>query len=320
MTLKEFFDVWNDQEDTLLVHTSGSTGEPKPLLVEKKRMMASAKMTCNFLNLKQGNVALLCMPLDYIAGKMMVVRALVAQMSLVAIVPTGHPMADEMVSGLEIDLAAMVPLQVYNTLKVPEEWARLKRVKHLLIGGGALDAQLEEQLRSFPFHVWATYGMTETLSHIALRKVNGDDATPWFSPMPGVEVSTDEDGCLLVNAPALCPSVLATNDIVEMHSDGKRFKVLGRKDNVICTGGIKVQMEQVEAALKPYITQPFFITKAKDEKFGEIPVLVVEKGDKKQLEDIISHILPKYSKPKKIILVDQIPLTETGKPKRFEIC
>lgn len=316
MTLQEFYKVWNDGADTLVVHTSGSTGSPKPLMVEKSRMVASARMTCDFLHLNAGDTALLCMPLDYIAGKMMAVRAMVRQLKLVSVKPDGHPMAADAVRDLDIDLAAMVPLQVYNSLQVPEEKERLFRVKHLLIGGGPLDARLEEALRHSPNHVWATYGMTETLSHVAIRKVNGEKASSWFEPMPGVEVAMNDDHCLLVNAPALCKEILVTRDIVEMHPDGKRFKVVGRMDNVACSGGLKIQLEKVEEMLRPHLKQPFYFAKEKNEKFGEILVLVIEDEQIKEVEGIVDNILPPYWRPKKYVSVMHLPMTETGKPKR----
>lgn len=317
MTLTDFYKVWNDGCDTMVVHTSGSTGPPKPLLVEKGRMVASAQMTCDFLRLKEGDTALLCMSLDFIAGKMMAVRALVRKLRLVAVEPTGHPMADDAVRGLDIDLTAMVPLQVFNTLQIPKEKEKLMRVRHLLVGGGPLDGRLEEELRHFPHHVWATYGMTETLSHIAIRKVNGEGASPWYEPMPGVELSVNDVNCLVVSAPSLCKEQLVTRDIVEMHPDGKKFKVVGRVDNVACSGGMKIQMEKVEDMLRPHLSQPFFIAKEKNEKFGEILVLVVEGRHNKKLEGVIESILPHYWLPKKIVFVTQLPMTETGKPRRL---
>lgn len=315
MTLLEFYDEWNAPTPTILVHTSGSTGEPKPLLVEKKRMVASATMTCDFLGLKPGDTALLCMSLDYIAGKMMVVRALTRGMKLIEVEPSGHPMA-KLTDDQPIHLAAMVPLQVFNTLAVKEECERLKRVKHLIIGGGPIDERMEQLLRDFPNHVWATYGMTETLSHVAMRRVSGPDGTKWYTPMPGVEVEAADDGCLVVKAPALCQGALHTHDIVEWHKDGKRFKVVGRSDNIACSGGVKIQMEKVEEALRPHIDYPFFVAKTKDRKFGEILVLVTEGGDKQKLEDIFNNVLPHYWKPKRIVFVKALPLTETGKPLR----
>lgn len=314
MNLDEFLDDWRSPSPTLMVHTSGSTGKPKPMMVEKERMAASARMTCSFLGLDADDMAMLCMPLDYIAGKMMVVRAEVSGMKLVAVPPSGHPLAD---AGKcrGVTFAAMVPLQVYNSLQVPDETERLKRIKHLIIGGGAIDKRMEKVLAAFPNNVWSTYGMTETLSHIAMRRVSGPDSSDYYTPLPGVDVDSDADGCLVINAPAVCASRIITNDIVEFGGN-QQFKVLGRKDNVICCGGIKIQAEQVEEILAQHIDAPFFITKSPHPKYGEIPVFVTESEDKKILEDIFKNVLPKYWIPKKIVTVSKLPLTETGKPQR----
>ena len=316
MTLDEFLAEWHDGSDTVVVRTSGSTGVPKAMRVEKKRMEASARMTLRYLGLQPGQTALLCMPLDYIAAKMMVVRALVGGLRLLAVEPSGHPLAHPLVAGEHIDFAAMVPLQVYNTMGVPAERERLAGVGQLIIGGGAVSGPLADAVATLPHPVWSTYGMTETLSHIAMRRLNGGEASPWYELLPGVTVAQTGDGCLTIDAPAVCPQILHTHDVVRMHDDGRRFMVVGRKDNVVCSGGVKIQAEEVEKCLQPYIRQPFFIGKEKDEKFGEILVLVVENGDKKLLEDIIGNVLPQYWKPRKIRLVTHLPLTETGKPRR----
>ena len=316
MTLNEFLAEWHDDSPWLTVHTSGSTGVPKLMRVEKARMRQSALMTLSFLGLKKGDSALLCMPLDYIAGKMMVVRSVVGGLRLIDIPPTGHPMAVPAVRDAALDFVAMVPLQVYNSLRVPEEQAALRHVSHLIIGGGAVDEALENELRDFPHAVWSTYGMTETLSHIAMRRLNGSSASEWYEPLPDVKVRQDEDGCLVIQAPRVCGQELSTNDIVQIHPDGRHFKVIGRKDNVICCGGVKIQAEEVERMLIPFIDAPFYITKMKDKKFGEIPVLVTESKDKKIVEDIMKNVLPKYWVPQKLITVSKLPVTETGKPKR----
>ena len=315
MTLDEMKAAWCDDSLTMTVHTSGSTGKPKLLIVEKVRMRASARMTCDFLGLGEGDIALLCLPLDYIAGKMMVVRAMTCGLRLLSVPPSGHPLA-YVSDDVQIDFAAMVPMQVYNSLQVERETAVLRNIRHLIIGGGAVDERLAARLRDFPYSVWSTYGMTETLSHVAMRKVNGSDATLWYTPLSGVRVSQDAEGCLVIDAPLLCQETLRTHDIVRMADDGRRFMVMGRLDNVICCGGIKIQAEEVERILSHHLKSPFLITKEIDEKYGEIPVLMTESNDKKNIEDIISNVLPKYWKPRKIITVSRLPRTETGKLKR----
>lgn len=332
MTLEEFLDEWNNDSERVLVHTSGSTGAPKPLWVDKRRMEASARITCDFLGLKEGDTALLCMPLDYIAGKMMVVRSLVRKLKLIVVEPTGHPLSNTTPHQLprELTFAAMVPMQVYNSLQVPEERERLRLIKHLIIGGGAIDDALARELEDFPNYVWSTYGMTETLSHIALRRLNGAEASEWYTPFDNVRISQSEDGCLVIDAPEVCAERLVTNDIVEI-SQG-RFRVVGRKDNVICSGGIKIQAEEVERALKPYLHVPFMITKRKDSKFGEIVVMMVEcRGERKEesgerieeslktcLQRLCREHLPKYWQPRDFVFVEKIPMTETGKIARKE--
>ena len=328
MTLEDFFSEWNNDSDRVLVHTSGSTGKPKPMMVEKKRMLNSARITCDFLGLKPGDSALLCMSLDYIAGKMVVVRSIERHLHLISGSPSGHPLKDvnlKEVNG-EITFAAMVPMQVYNTLQVPEERERLCRIRHLIIGGGAIDAALEQELRSLPGNIaiWSTYGMTETLSHIALRRINGAEASEWYQPFDSVKISQTEEGCLVIDAPLVCAETLVTNDIVEIESyiynkvEKLRFRIKGRKDNVICSGGIKIQIEEVEALLKPHLEKPFMLAKKKDEKFGEIAVLLSEDKEIKTVEATIRRLLSdhKYWIPREFLHVDHLPLTETGKPKR----
>ena len=333
MTLEDFLSEWNNDSDRVLVHTSGSTGKPKPMLVEKKRMLNSARITCDFLGLKPGDSALLCMSLDYIAGKMVVVRSIERHLHLISVSPSGHPLKDV---NEEITFAAMVPMQVYNTLQVPEERERLSRIRHLIIGGGAIDAALEQELQSLPgdIAIWSTYGMTETLSHIALRRINGDEPSEWYQPFDSVRISQTEEGCLVIDAPQVCAETLVTNDIVEIEPyiynkvEKLRFRIKGRKDNVICSGGIKIQIEEVETLLKPHLEKPFMLAKKKDGKFGEIAVLLTEDEDIKKVEATVRRLLSdesekssdhkkyKYWIPKEFRYVEHLPLTETGKPKR----
>ena len=315
MSLEEFLSEWNN--DSLFVHvqTSGSTGAPKPMLAEKRRMLASARITNDFLGLREGDVALLCMSLDYIAGKMMVVRSIERGLKLITVEPSGHPLNHSQlaIDDCQIDFAAMVPLQVYNTLQVPEERKRLLQIRHLIIGGGAIDETLGAELKNFPNAVWSTYGMTETLSHIALRRLSGPEASDWYIPFPSVKVSLSEDGCLVIDAPEVCPERLVTNDIAEISLQG--FRILGRKDNVICSGGIKIQIEEVESRLRPFLRVPYLISKRPDPKFGEVSVLLTE-GSIDEARQICERILPKYYIPRHYLHVDHIPLTETGKPAR----
>ena len=312
-----FLSEWFNHQPTVLVHTSGSTGKPKPMRVEKERMMESACLTCSFLGLKENDTALLCMPLQYIAGKMVVIRSLVAGLNLLPVTPSGHPLKNLKKAPV---FAAMIPMQVYNSLQVPEEKELLKQIKHLIIGGGAIDSALAQALKDFPNQVWSTYGMTETLSHIALRRVNGTEASEWYTPFESVSIRLSQENTLIINAPKVCDKVLYTNDIAELNDQGQ-FRILGRKDNIINSGGVKIQIEQVEATLKKHFHTPFMITSAPDAKFGEIVVLLIEnnpgsRDTYERIQKICEDVLPAYWCPKRIIPVENLPLTETGKPDR----
>ena len=308
--LSEFISDWKSASPYLEVQTSGSTGTPKRIMVRKEQMVNSARLTCDYLGLRQGDKALLCMPLRYIAGKMMVVRSLVA---------------------------GLIPLQVYNTLQVPEERERLCQIDILIIGGGSIDHELETRIQELPICVYSTYGMTETLSHIALRRLNGPDASPYYTPFPSVKLSLSTDDTLIIDAPLVTDETLVTNDVAELLPDG-RFRILGRKDNIINSGGIKIQTEIVEEILRPIIPTNFAITSVPDPKFGEAMILLITTGNdhfpsKKtassligeqslslpennlfsELEEMIFGILPKYQRPKHILRIESIPLTGSGK-------
>lgn len=305
-----FLADWFDESPTLNVQTSGSTGTPKMIAVRKEQMMQSARLTCEALRLGEGDSALLCMPLQYIAGKMVVVRALVAGLNLVLRTPSGHPLAEV---DVPLRFAAMVPLQVYNTLQVPEERERLCRTAILIIGGGAIDSQLEAEIARLPGEVYATYGMTETLSHIALRRLNGVQASSHYRPFSSVKLSLSAEETLVIEAPLVCDETLTTNDVAKIYEDGT-FVILGRKDNAINTGGVKVQIEQVEEKLRPLIPTPFAVTAVTDVRLGEAIVLLVERTPLlEQIKDRMSGLLSKYECPKRVVEVEQIPLTETGK-------
>ena len=318
MTLEEFLAQWNDDSPCMEVKTSGSTGVPKGIYIEKVRMRASARMTCDFLNLHQGDTALLCMPLDFIAGKMMVVRALERRLKLLSVEPTSHPLSKTSMAGIGnppcIDFAAMVPLQVWNTLQVPEERKALCRIRHLIIGGGAISQALEQELRTLPISVWSSYGMTETLSHVALRRITEE----CYTPLPGITLSQDQDGCLIIDAPHLCPERLFTNDIAHF-TDDKSFQIIGRRDNTVCSGGIKIQIEEVEAWLHSIGHDDVMVTYQDDTALGQALVYLTTTAVN---TDSLRLHLPdhtpsaKYWLPKRVIKVASLPFTPTGKPDR----
>ena len=158
--------------------------------------------------------------------------------------------------------------------------------------------------------------MTETLSHIALRRLSGAEASLWYTPFESVRVGLNKDNCLVINAPRVCNAVLTTNDVAEMAEDGRHFRIIGRKDNVIDSGGIKIQAEEVERLLRPYMPEPYLITKRHDGEFGEAVVLLVQSAGVERVREVCRRVLPKYWQPRCILSVSAIPMTQTGKPDR----
>ncbi len=307
----DFLHEWFDDNDFVWVKTSGSTGKPKPFQAEKQRMMQSAAMTCSFLGLEKGDKALLCMKMGYIAGKMMVVRALIAALDLVVIPVDGNPLRH---INQHIDFAAFVPLQIYNSLQNEDEKQKLASIKQVIIGGGTVDQNTEIALKTFPNSIYSTYGMTETLSHIAMRKLSGTEASDYYTLLKDVKATVSKRGTLTIDAPLVAESVLETNDLVEFLPTNQ-FKVIGRIDNVINSGGLKIQIEEIENMLYPHLGDTFAITSMPDAKFGEIVVLVTTQ----QIDKAVLEELPHYYRPKKIVLVETIPLTETGKIDRKKL-
>lgn len=243
--LADFLAEWWSDSPGMELQTSGSTGAPKRMLATREAMIASAAASCRFFGLKPGDTALLCLPLQYIAGKMMVVRALVGGLNLIISEPSSTPLTG--ITDL-IDFAPLVPMQVTTTLAQPNGAEQLAHVRTLLLGGGFVDPALEEQLQTLPCRVFTSYGMTETLSHIALRAANGPQRSDWYTPLPEVSLSLTPDGTLQITAPYLNIHNLPTNDLAEIGEDGT-FRILGRADAVINSGGVKIQAEDIERTL-----------------------------------------------------------------------
>ena len=329
-SVRIFLIEWFSDSPTVNLHTSGSTGVPKLIVAEKSRMIASAKMTLDYLGLKPGDTALLCLSVNYIAGKMMIVRAIVGGLNLLIGDLSSNPLQNE---ERHIDFAAMVPLQVYNSFR--DKNGRFSRIGKVIIGGGAIDRNEENFYSTLPNEIYATYGMTETLSHIAMRRINGDKRSPYFTPMDGVDVKVKVEngeniGTLVIKAPRLCAETLYTNDNVEMRSDGT-FRILGRKDNVVCSGGIKLQIEEIEAKLANIIHVDFAISSKPDEKLGEKLVLVIEDSKERHVATSSSALLSsylgfdltacleKYEIPKEVFYILHLPRTESGKIARAKL-
>ena len=317
-----FLNEWFSPNNTISLYTSGSTGKPKEVVVHKSHMLQSAAMTCRFFNLNKNDKALLCLSTDYIAGKMMIVRAIYSGMNLYPVEVSGNPLLSYNSTAICFDFAAMIPLQVYNSLSTTTEKSRLSMIKNIIIGGGSIDSDLEQALKDFPNSIYSTYGMTETLSHIGLRKINGKDASLYYKPLEGVNIKISEDQTLIINAPHISDDILKTNDIAEIRSDGS-FRILGRTDNIINTGGVKVQIEELEQQLLPYLKSLFAITSIPHPKLGEAIVILVEPfNQQNNIDEIIKeafNTIPLYHQPKCVFTVSAIPMTDSDKKDRKAI-
>ena len=299
----DFILDWFDGKPFIEMQTSGSTGIPKTIKVDKQAMVNSALATGDFFELRAGNKALHCLPVKYVAGKMMLVRAMILGLDLEFVAPSLHPLKN-----LEdtFDFAAMVPLQAQNSI------SDLKKVKKLIVGGAKISASLEKQLAKIPCQIFETYGMTETISHIAAKKV-GEKA---FTVLPNVTISYDENNCLVIHAPRISEGVIETNDVVELVNENQ-FVFLGRIDNIINSGGIKILPEQVEEKLSGKINQRYFISSKEDKELGEKVILVIE-GDAFEIDKTLFETLDKYEKPKEILFVSKFKETGNGKIIRKE--
>lgn len=310
-----FLENWLDESDTIQAQTSGSTGVPKKLELRKEQMTASAKLTNQFFGLQKEDTVLLCLSTNYIAGKMMIVRALVGHLHLIAIEPASYPTINK-----PVKFAAMVPMQVETLLSSTEGLEVLSYIDKLIIGGSATSALLETKLQNVSTNCYATYGMTETVSHIALRKINGSDSSDEYRALEGVWFEQNNRNCLVIHAPHLQTEPFITNDIVKL-KNRNCFEWIGRFDNVINSGGVKLFPETIEKKISSFIAQRFYITSRKDEKLGEKVVLIIESEPftelkKQQLDVQLNSNLGKFEKPREIIFKPRFEETSTGKVKR----
>ena len=312
-----FTQEWLSDSKTVEVQTSGSTGIPKIFKIEKDRMRQSAKMTCDILDLHEGDSALLCLPIEYISGKMMIVRAIERKLVLMVVNPSTKPLED---LNQKIDFCAMSPLQVENSLD------KIHFIKNLIIGGAAVSESLKTKihntLRANTSHdpnIFETYGMSETLSHIALKRIY-PIAEDYFTTLDNVEISLDDKGCLQINAPKLNPEVLKTNDLVDI-KNRNQFRFKGRVDNVINSGGLKIYPEELEKLAKQNISNEVVFAGVDDDLLGQKLVLIVEGKDSKNIrEQLLQVSYPsKNHQPKEIHFIPDFPRIPNGKVNRKEL-
>ncbi|MBS1594280.1 MAG: AMP-binding protein [Bacteroidetes bacterium] len=311
----DFIEQWYADQPQFEVRTSGSTGPPKSIWHSRTSMTASAVRTCDFFGLKKEDTALVAMPAQYIGGKMMVLRSIVRGLRMICIEPASDPLR-ELDPMLPIDFTAFTPMQMSGILSHAASAEKLKHVRQIILGGGEVPEVLREQLQSLSAEVYESYGMTETITHIALKKLNGPDRSDYFTAMQDVTLHLDDRGCLVIHAPHLSEKELVTNDLAELHSPTE-FRWLGRYDNVINTGGIKVYAEEIERKLQPFISVPFFITGTADNVLGQTVTLVAE-GSHVLSQDELNEHLSRYEKIRRIIMKDKFAYTATGKINKKE--
>ena len=306
----DFVEEWNNSSDYIMVRTSGSTGKPKEIRLLKEHMTASAKATGEFLQLKNGDTTLLCLSMETIGGRMMVVRSMVLKLNLIVTDVSSTPLA-----GIDrkIDFAAMVPMQVQKSIEHKAD--DVNNIQKLIVGGGPVSNELIDRIQSTATQVYHTFGMTETISHIAMRQLN-HPLHETFNCLPNVTI-TNRNGSLCITAPDIGVFELKTNDEVEVLSN-QSFKWLGRTDFVINSGGIKLHPEVIEQSLTQFIQVPFFVYGEADDLLGERLILALESPvnmgiTKKDLHELLS----KHEVPKEIRYIQQFEYTSSGKINRL---
>jgi o-succinylbenzoate---CoA ligase len=332
----DFCHHWLNGEPDFTVNTSGSTGTPKPIQLTREQMTASARRTGATLGLQAGQQALVCLPTRYIAGRMMLVRGFVLGLDMTVVEPASDPLAaveptidplGTVAPDAHFDFTALIPLQLQTLLAGPPYYhAILNRMQAILIGGGPVSPALLAQLQAITAPIYHTYGMTETVSHIALRQLNGPQASPAFRPLLGVQIGVDERNCLNICADVTQNQVVQTNDLVDLRADGS-FIWLGRWDNVINSGGVKVQVEKVEHALEQVLhaldpkalgKRRFFVGPLPDARLGETVTVVIEGTPlpAPQADAIRQHLgqmLDRYEIPRHFCYLPHLAETPTGK-------
>jgi len=330
----QFCQDWLEEKQEFELQTSGSTGMPKPILVQRSQMKASAKATAKKLNLQAEDTALICLNTNYIAGKMMLVRSLEAGMNAVIFEPQANPFTNFSTNSSdnffpeELTFTALVPMQLQSILEDKSATEKLEKMKAILVGGAPVSQELEMKIQSLSVPIYATYGMTETVSHIALKCLNGSQKQSFYETLPAVKIGQDERECLTISAPMTLGKTLITNDRVHLISKEK-FEWLGRIDNVINSGGVKIQAEKIEEIALKILTKMGLKMQCitigiPDKKLGQKVVLVLESEDlSSTIQEEIYHQfqekLSRYECPKSIQFLSKFPETPTGKIQRLEI-
>ena len=319
---EEVFDFcrqWKLGKNEFLFHTSGSTGKPKPIYLSRLSMIESANMTMDWLHLQEGDNVLLCLPIEYIAGAMMLVRALVLKLNIVLVEPSQNPL-EEITKPINIHLASFVTTQWSTILQSnPNLFTFFSEVKGILIGGSELTSFVELLTKEIQLPIFQTYGMTETSSHIAFRQISSEDAI--YQCLKGVQIKLNDQGCLCIHSPSTLNQWIETNDVAELiHVN--QFSILGRNDFAINSGGRKIHPEIIEKCCHSFFAQHSITCKTfayglDDDFFGQKLVLFIETIDELNIQlQLIEYLklnLESWEVPKQFIILPEFLYTKTGK-------
>lgn len=315
--LWQFMAQWVDNNSLISLKTSGSTGTPKSIVVEKSKMLASAAITINYFGLKPGMKVLLCLSPEFIAGKMMIVRAMLGGLDLVTTDLSANPLRNLTQT---VDFAAMVPMQCAKAFEdTPDKFALIKT---LIVGGSGIGEWLSDQFLKIETAVFQTYGMTETLSHIAVRRVNGPKASKSYFLLTGVKIDLDERSCLLIDAPHISTETIVTNDVAVIHDDGT-FNIEGRADDIVISAGNKLNPAQIEAKIEGILKKPCTLVAVPSKSAGTQLVLVLtERLSTSQIFQIWKKLedgLPAAEIPRQLLILNSLPMLPGGKTDRLRL-
>ncbi len=306
----DFISEWKSTSSEIIQKTSGTTGAPKELRLSKDLLIQSALNTGKILELKENDKIFLCLPVDYIAGKMMIVRAIILNLQLYSQMPSSNPVIEQ-----DYDFSAFTPMQIENVIN--KDKTSLNRIKKIIIGGAPVSSELIETLQSINSQCYETFGMSETGSHIALKKLNNEGKSEFFEVLEGIEISVNEENQLIISSEKMNIKDLVTNDIVNI-LDHNKFLWIGRKDNLINSGGVKISPEYIENKLKPFIQNRFFIFSIKDKVYNELPAILIEGEKNENIGELFQRELSKFEIPKHVYYLKNFVFTESGKVNRKE--
>ena len=311
-----FLKDWRAGKTEFTIHSSGSTGDPKPIILQREWMIWSAQATAQILQPKASDSLLCCLPTDKVGGLMMLVRSEVWQVPITVIEPSANPL----LSDVQGTIISLTPYQLHHVLKNESSTDRLLQFREVLIGGASINSELEMGIQELGYSTIFrhSYGMSETYSHIALRTINGTEASDYYTPLPNVRVERGLDHCAVIYTPYY-PAGLQTNDLIESDDTG-RFKIIGRADFMINTGGVKISTELLEKLISENLKtdNPFIISSIADPVLGEKIVLVCTNQEKFKFTDwVFLETYSPYAKPKEIIQIRDIPINKSGKVDRL---